>query len=212
MLKLSLLAIFFALASANLGMLSYYRNESLAAFQCFAKANLSLVVSVAWDQVNGPASNFSSTVNNARMAGIPNHDAIVTIGDLSDPERICKETVNVLPADFNGTVWISPVYDFHRAVEDRMSYLDNVIRSCQQHGLKLGIHASLYQWQRIFKDQFASSDVVQTLPLFYSNDDRQANFDDFKTVSFGKWTAPVMKDFTGLSWLFCYRMIGKVFY
>jgi len=212
MLKLTLLVIFFALASAEYGVINQIKTDTLATFQCFAKNNFSLVITDAWDQNTGPNYYFNKTVQAARSAGIPNHDAFIRLGDVYDPEEICRETVNVLPTDFNGTVWIDPGYDFTSLVGERMDYLDNVTKSCQQHGLKLGIYSSWQSWQETFQDRYASSSLIQALPLIYTHNDHVPSFNDFQYASFGKWTVPTMKDFYGAKWILCNRLVGELYY
>ena len=212
MLKLSLIVIFIALASAEFGIINRIKTDTLAAFQCYAKHNFSLMITQAWDQKTGPNYYFNRTVNLAREAGIPNHDAVIQLGDTYDPEEVCRETVNVLPSDFNGTVWINIVYFFTSAVEDRMDYLSNVTKSCQQHGLKLGIYSTWQTWQENFQDRYASSSIIQALPLIYTNNNFKPNFDDFQSVGFGKWAAPAMKDYYGAEWVLCDRPVGELFF
>jgi len=213
MFKLSLLVIFFSLASANFAVVQMFKSADVQTFECYVQKNVSLVVSTVWDQVGGPVLLFNDSYTNARTAGINNYDAIIKMNDVSLPEDICQQTVHALPDDFNGTVWITFYTLWNRAIEERISYLDNVIQTCQQHGLKMGIYSYQQQWMAVFNDMFASSETVQALPLFYANHDQKASFDDFQMSHFGNWTAPAMKEYIGTTWGFCYSALNaQVFF
>ncbi len=211
-LKLALFAIFFVLASANQGLVLREKMNPVDTYQCFARSFYTLLATPVWTQGDGPNSYFTRGINYARTARIYNHDAIIRTGDISDPETICKETVNVLPGDFNGTVWVNLGFEFTSPVEDRMNYLDSLVRSCQQHGLKLGIFSDFSTWESVFGDRYASSSVVEALPLFYSNKDRWDNFKDYESVAFGKWSAPTMKSSYGTEFILCSRMTEHIYY
>ena len=201
--KLSLIAIFFALASANLGVRPVSESLSLDNLKCFVQNDVSLVFSTLWDQNDGPIAKFIDNYNNAKTAGIANYDAVINISGITWPENICVDAVHALPAEFNGRVWISFTEDWVGTFSRRMTYLDSLIQACQKHGLKMGIYSDAQTWIMVFGDQKASSPTVQALPLFYEDDDNNASFDDFSSASFGAWTAPTMKAFAGETTGFC---------
>jgi len=88
-----------------------------------------------------------------------------------------------------------------------------VIQTCQKHGLKMGIYSFQKQWMAVFNDMFATSETIESLPLFYANHDQKASFDDFQMSHFGKWTAPAMKEYVGTTWGFCYSAVNaQVFF
>ncbi len=213
MFKLSLIALFFALTSADFGVVQMFGYVDISVFECYIQKDISLVASTVWDQAAGPLYIFEDSYTQAKTAGIPNYDAIIKINDVSKPEDICGETVNALPADFNGTVWITFYTLWNRAFEERTDYLDSVIKTCQQHGLKMGIYSFQKQWLQIFDDWWATSETIQSLPLFYADHDEKASFDKFQIARFGNWTAPTMKEFSGKTWGFCNSAVnGLVFF
>ena len=202
--KLSLIALFFALASANLGVRPVFEGQiTLDNFECYAQNGVSLVFTTAWDQYLGAIPTFADNYHRAKTAGIANYDAVINLNDTLLPEDICSQTVHALPSDFNGRVWISFYFDWSRAIGQRMNYLDSVVQACQKHGLKMGIYSDVRTWTTVFGNPKTTSGTVQALPLFYENYNDDASFSDFNSASFGAWAAPTMKGFTGLTLGFC---------
>ncbi len=203
MFKLSLIVIFFALASANLGVWPLFESATVASLECFLQNDINLVYSTVWDQYNGASTTFADNHRTAKTAGITYYDAVVAFNDTFLPEEICGQTVHVLPSDFNGRVWLSLYSDWTRAVGQRMKYLDSVVQTCQKHGLNVGIYSDVNTWTKVFGNKMATSGTIQALPLFYENFNDDDTFDDFQTASFGNWAAPTMKGFVGNIKWFC---------
>ena len=89
-LKLSLVAIFLALASAKFGVLQFFKSGTIENFECYAQKKVSLVISKVWDQNEGPIPEFADTFNNAKIAGIPNFDALIRINPSPFAHPKCK--------------------------------------------------------------------------------------------------------------------------
>lgn len=215
MLKICLLVIFFALASAHIGLqVVWNNNATLEDYECLAQNNISLIIAGVWSPWGKQAPSFMRTYNLSRAAGIPDFDAIFVMSDSYSPEDMCGQIVGALPADFNGTLWVILPAVWKRAVEERMSFLDTVIHTCQQHGLKMGITSAKNDWSIIFKDQYATSKTVQSLPVSYYHYDLQPSFDDWSnnSVAFGNWTAPTMKQYSAFKVGNCKTVVSSQTY
>ncbi len=206
MLKLSLIVLFFAFASAKFGLhVTWAPNVTLQTFECLAQNNsISLIIADISNPSQGPDYYFMLDYNLSKAAGIP-VDASILLYDGFTPEDFCADAVHALPADFNGTVWLYITEIWKRAVGQRMDYLDDVIQNCQQRGLKVGVFSNRYDWYYLFNDRYASSETVKAVPVLYPHDDSLPDFDDWdwEHVAFGKWDAPTMKIFTGFKENLC---------
>ena len=84
----------------------------------------------------------------------------------------------------------------------------DVVNHIKEKGKKVGIYASSYMWQTIFKTRTACPDTAKH-ELWYAHYDGKATFSDFS--SFGGWSKPHMKQYQGDTTL-CGAGVDKNYY
>ena len=145
----------------------------------------------------------------ARDAKVPIVDAQAVLNDNIPANKFCDDLDYHLPISFsrfNGTIWLRLFNQkglWSLKAQDRIPYIEAVVNSCQKYGYKVGIAVDTITWVALMGRQSAGSAALGKLPLWYSNWNGAANFDDYAYTGFGPWSAPTMKqylDYEGLSY------------
>jgi GH25 family lysozyme M1 (1,4-beta-N-acetylmuramidase) len=79
---------------------------------------------------------------------------------------------------------------------DNCAYLGQLISALETKGKKVGIYASAYMWETIMGSRSACPNYNR-IPVWYAHYDGSASFSDWPTVSFGGWSKPSIKQFSG---------------
>jgi len=197
------LLLLLSLASAKKGVnVTGFNIQSYNQYLMFAHANITLSLLEIWDGAgNTDPIAWKLQYLLSHHGGIPDFDAIAVLNDTFSPEEICSGVAKALPPTvwptyFNGSVWLdvrNRAGFCSRPLSGRVSYLENVIKACQNHGLSVGVASTVSDWIAVMGSQKAGSDVLKAVPLWYFNDNDKLNFDDFEYAGFGTWDAPKMK-------------------
>jgi len=196
--QIYILALLFAVASANLGADVSYYPATRTTFTCLAQQNVTLTILEIWDETGTVNPNFLNNYIYSKDAQIPGFDALVMVNDTFADEDLCNGVARALPKNFNGTVWLDVENKqglWSRDTDDRISYLEAVIKTCQQHGLNPGVYSSADVWATVMGSQGIGSDTLSAVPVWYFNDNNVQNFDDFSYAGFGTWEKPQMKNY-----------------
>ena len=216
LIKVFLTLLLLTLTSANLGVFPLPRSLSQDIFQCYLQKNVSLVLGLAWNGDSGADPQFNISYTNAKAAGIQNYDAVAHMSDKWSADDVCNGIVHTLPATFDGTVWFYFMQNanfWSKPTDQRMSYIEEVVKTCQQHGLKIGVYSVYSAWHFIFGFGYLGSEVLDSLPLFYISQNKEENFNDYQYNAFGNWKNPTMKDYTGRIFAYCKTTIdAMIFY
>jgi len=202
MLKFLLISLTFALSLATFGVdFSAYQgaltNETT---QCFVGNEKTFAIVELWEANGHFNPYFTANYELLRAYGIRRVDAYATLCDNYVVESICSSIAQMLPGDFMGQVWfeIGPHSDCRTGdIGSRIPFIENIVRSCQQHGLTVGIYSSADDWANVVGSQGSSSGVLTPLPLWYAHYDNTPNFGDYAVAGFGGWPAPALKQYAG---------------
>jgi len=196
-----LFAFLFAFASANIGVdVTNYQVPSRSFFDCLAGKNVSLTILQILDERGNVNTNFLKSYIASKDAKIKYFDALVTVSDSFEPSDVCSQVAQALPTSFNGTVWLDVENKqsyWSRNVSERIPFLENITTVCKDQGIKVGIYSSSQDWASVFGSQGAGSDILKAVPVWYQNDNQNADFDDFEYAGFGTWETPQMKKYQG---------------
>ena len=217
MKSIYLLSFILVIASAKLGVdLSMYGLRPSSFFTCLASNNVTLNILEILSGTNVINQNFLQMYSSSKEAKISDFDAIATLTGFLTPEDVCNKVANALPGDFNGTLWlrVDDTYPYHWVIdiEERMPYLEQVVKSCSSHGLKLGVYSSNDLWTLIMGSREAGSDILSAVPVWYTNENNYEDFNDFEDARFGTWTKPQMKKFNKMSILCGSRVWSQNYY
>ncbi len=196
--QIYILALLFAVASANLGADVSYYSAGRTTFTCLAQQNVTLTILQIWDETGTVNKDFLTNYIYSRDAQIPGFDALVMVNDTFAAEDLCNGVARALPTHFNGTVWLNVQNKqglWSRDTDERISYLESVAKTCQQHGLNPGVYSSTDVWATVMGSQGTGSDTLSALPVWYFNDNNVQSFDDFSYAGFGTWENPQMKNY-----------------
>ncbi|KAM3130694.1 hypothetical protein pb186bvf_017202 [Paramecium bursaria] len=108
-----------------------------------------------------------------------------------------------LRAQEYGTVWLD--VEFNPSTGCKWSTTDftancnfvkQLVSEFKARSKLVGIYSSKYQWETIMG---AAGNCAQftSLPLWYAHYDNSASFSDYSKYSFGGWTTPSIKQYTG---------------
>ncbi len=184
-------------ASAKYGVIPLSL-PSKTVLSCYSANSISLIASDVWDSRYGFNPNFTESYNNAKALGISNYHGILNLNDSWDATNVCYTIAKGLPTTFGGYVWLNVAPNagyWRRPLAQRISYVESVAQTCKQYGLKIGIHSNMLIWQMVFGNRFASSSVLNSLPLWYWVFSDQPNFNDFSAQRFGGWGSPSIKTY-----------------
>jgi len=200
MKSIYLLSFILVLASASFGVdISYYQSPPAGLYPCLARENAKSVVLEIFDaQGNVFSQRFLRNYIIAKDAKIKTVDAIARINDYFTEDEICNTVAGGLPAKFDGTVWLEVKNErslWSQDVKFRLGYLDKLVKVCQSHGLKVGIYSSAANWVGVLGYLGIGTDTLNAVPVWYSNSNGKADFDDFDSIGFGAWNAPTMKSY-----------------
>jgi len=215
MQKLYLLAFLLVAASAKLAIEINNAAQSREMFNCLASKNMTRALLQFWDEKGTINKEFLGNYIRARDANITSFGAIAVLNDTFTPDQLCNGIAHALPFNFSGTIWLQ-VKDsrglWSREVDSRVSYLENVAKTCQQHGLKPGFYSNAVDWSAVLGAQGAGSDILSATPVWYSNTNNVVSFDDFCYAGFGTWDEPDMKNYAGYT-SFCNQyFLGADYY
>ena len=194
------LSVILVLASAHLGVdVSNCKNLDRSFFTCLAQRNVSKTILTIWDY-NGIVNkiNYLQSFIYSKNVKIQEFEAHVLLNDAFAPEEICNGVATALPLTFNGTVWLEVLglqMLWSLPIEQRISYVEKVVKACQNRGLETGIYSQAVSWTRTMGSQVRGSDILRAVPLWYENVNDTQNFDDFKYARFGTWDFPTMKNY-----------------
>jgi len=199
MKSIYLLPFILAIASSAITTavdLSNLRIASLSILTCFKAQSTNLFMMEFMSSSGTVNPNFAMNFFNSRLANI-NVDAIIRLNDASPPETLANYIASALPVAFNRTVYfeISRFNLWGRPLNQRISYLEQVVQACRKHGVSTGIYSSAEDWMTMMGSQGAGSDILKAIPLWYEHDDGVQDFSDFSSVGFGTWDKPTMKNF-----------------
>jgi len=199
MKSIYLLCFIIVLASANIGVtIPGYKEPIPSFFTCLAQKNITRPIMSIMDYSGKVNKNFLLAFFNSKIAKFKEFDATVTITGSFTPEETCNGVAGGLPISFNGTVWLELFGGntlWETPIDQRVSFVENVVKACQNHGLKVGIHSYAYDWTLILGSQRAGSDILKAVPLWYYTPNESKDFDDFEYARFGTWDAPTMKTY-----------------
>ena len=201
MKSIYLLSFILVLASANLGIdLSNYPFPPLLSLSCLSSQGTSLLMFEIYDDQGSIRKDFLMNYLAAKGANIQNVDAVIRVNDAFAPKDVCNAVAHALPGQFNGKVWLDVANKQNRwslSMPERIPYLENLIKSCQNHGLKAGVYSNTEDWNNVMGSLKAGSDILRAVPLWYANPDiyAQDNFEDWSYVGFGTWETPTMKTY-----------------
>jgi len=206
MKSIYLLSFILVLASANLGVdISLYLYPPTTLYSCLASQKVNLTILEIFDaQGNVSSKNFLINYIAAKDAKLKTVDAVVRVNDSFTQDEICNGVARGLPAKFNGTVWLEVKNEPRRWSQDiqfRIGYLDQLVRVCQSHGLKVGISSSGSDWSAVVGYLGIGTKTLNAVPVWYSNSNGVASFDDFDYAGFGAWDSPTMKNYQANTYL-----------
>jgi len=216
MKSIYLLSFILVLASASPGFdLSLYQYPPVGLYPCIANLNANLTTLELVDVVgNINSKTFLLNYIASRDAKIKNVDAIVRVNDSLVPEDLCNGVAGGLPARFSGNVWLS-IQNYQTLwslpIDQRISYVENLTKACQNHGLKIGIASSALEWHDVFGSSAVGSDVLKKVPVWYVNNNGNADFDDFDYAGFGTWDSPSLKSYSVNAYV-CDKFITNFLY
>jgi len=169
---------------------------SQAQFTCLKKSGYDLAVVRAFRSNGSPDTNAPATLKNAKAAGLKTDvymfpcprcttTAQQQVNAAVSALKIASATFyDIFWFDIEGTqYWKDSAYN--------QQWLTAAVAAANALGLKIGIYTSAAQWSVIMGPYTAFSQY----PLWYAHFDDSATFGDFK--SFGGWTTPIMKQFSG---------------
>jgi len=202
--KIILLALILVIASANTGVWMWSPLSAPQLKDLKSQGNDRIMIEILRSdtQESKISNDFLISFYNAHSAGISLVDAVAQIKGAIAPEEICNDFADFLPPTFDGIIWIVVWSQFYSGIpaKDRMPYLENIVKYCQQHGLKTGIMSDNYSWEGTFGSRDAGSKILSAVPVWYTNVNKadkkrnEANFDDWQTgAGFGPWKKPLMK-------------------
>ena len=186
------------LASASFAVELSNQSPPVGTFSCLAKSGTSLVVLEIYDAQGKVNKNFLANYVEAKAAKIKNVDAVIRVNDTFTPEDVCNAVVHALPAQFNGNVWFDVANQPGRwslPGSMRLHHLEDLTEVCKDHGLKPGVYSNVEDWIAVMGWRKAGSDIMGAIPVWYANQDGNANFNDFESVGFGSWQKPQMKNY-----------------
>jgi len=216
MKSIYLFSFLLALVSANFGVDSLYQYPPLGLYPCLANKKTNLTVHEIFDyQGNVTSKTFLLNYIASKDAKIKYVDARVSLNDSFSAEDICNGVAGGLPAKFNGTVWLDVRRNtnlWSQPVRFRIGYLEQLVRVCQSHGLKVGVSSSAEEWVDVMGSQGAGSDTLKAVPVWYEHENENADFDDFDYAGFGTWDTPTMKTYHSNTYLCDNIFIWKLNY
>jgi len=214
MLKIYLISLVLTCALAKFAINNANYGTPKNTADCYSRYNVTHVLVDVLNERGVVVPDFLASFINLRNANISNIDAIVRTTDSIPIERTCWILSHYLPVSFNGTVWFSvenrPNY-WKLNVTDRVPFLENLTQTCSQHGLKTGVYSDAVTWAQVMGSQTAGSDKLRALPLWYKNENNQANFNDFSYATFGGWKQPSIKEYATAQYLCNYYIHGFEF-
>jgi len=200
MKSIYLFPFLFVLASATLGVHVVLKDTpDLVMFTCLGINYVTLsILEISDAQGNLHTEAFLANYIASKKAQIKNIDAIVRVNDTFPPEDVCNGVARALPSKFNGTVWLDVDNQpglWSLDVDDRISYLEELVKECQHHGLKPGVSSEFNAWSDVMGSRGAGSDILKAVPVRYENEDDYPGFYDFHYAVFGTWEIPTMKNY-----------------
>ena len=200
MFKSIVICLAFACAFASLAVDFdvYQHSVDPDAFTCLWKINVTSVAMQYWDGSGVVNPFFQGNYLNAKGIGIRRVDAIATVcNNGSTPEAVCNGIMDNIPGGFDGMVWL----DLQPArgcwtdnMGERIPFVENVVRTCENFGLEVGIYSNVHSWTVLMGNQYTTSGFLTNYPVWYVGTDSQPGYADFSTnARFGGWSNPSMK-------------------
>jgi len=215
MFKLYLLCLAFTVALASQGVALGSGSLTRSVYTCLAQQNISLVVLGIWDQAGNVPKDFLLNYIYAKDSGIAKFDTMVIINDTFAATDICNGVAHALPASFKGNVWLNVQNGqgfWSQDIDDRISYLETVAKTCGQHGLTVGVYSDAATWATVMGSQGAGSDTLKALPVWYFNDNNVQDFSDFDYAGFGTWDKATMKQYSTNQYTCNFYVAGYQYY
>jgi GH25 family lysozyme M1 (1,4-beta-N-acetylmuramidase) len=100
-------------------------------------------------------------------------------------------------AAWSGFIWLDVEGSqyWKGSASSNQAWYKTLVDACKATGKKCGVYSSQSQWQAIFGS--SSFTYGNTLPLWYAHYDNSASSSDYKSLSFGGWSTPTMKQYKG---------------
>jgi len=202
MLRLLLISLALTLSLANFGIdfSAYQGSLTNSTIQCLVDNSVTFAVAELWAPCGHINPYFTENYFLLREFNIRKVDAYAVLCDNFTAEDICSSIAHLLPGDFMGQVWFSVgphTACWNGDIGGRIPFIENVVRSCQQHGLSVGIHSSANDWAQVVGSQGTSSGVLTPLPVWYADYDNTPNYNDYPVAGFGGWPTPSLKQYAG---------------
>ena len=194
------LAVTYAFAGLGIDFDALQTSANPDTFACFFNSNVTSIAMQFWDGNGGINADFHMNYYSARRAGVRHVDAIATVcNTVFTPEDICNGIMDKIPGAFDGMVWLDVQPSrgcWTDSMGDRIPFVENVVRTCENFGLEVGLYSTSQSWTVLMGNQYATSGVLTNYPIWYAGSDGQAGFTDFSQVRFGGWSNPTMKKYS----------------
>lgn len=169
---------------------------------CLKNAGYNTIIVRGYCSYGAVDSNVCSSLQNAQSAGIANRDVYMfpcptcSTSAASQVSALVSYLTNNCNSAWSKKIWldIEGSQYWYSSTTTNRSWYQALKDACVSHsGVSCGIYSSYYQWESIFGS--TSYAYGSNLPLWYAHYDNSKVWTDF--VSFGGWTTPAVKQYTG---------------
>lgn len=184
--------------SANQGFDLY---SAVNDFSCLKQKGITYIITRAYHSYGAVDTNAVINLKNARALGLQTDVYMFPCNGI-DPAVQVQQLVQGVPSSMYDRVWIDvednpkSSCDWSTSPSTNCDFLTKLVQELQKANLKVGIYCSQHFWTKFFGTVDYCAKFTD-LGLWYAHYDNNPSFSDWPKFSFGKWSAPTIKQYSG---------------